>query len=199
MRRRCRATIQDLRLAIDCLPARTRHAMLAGIRENEIIVGAYTDRDGGVCPMLAAHRAGGRTNFIGFARAWDRFTQAGRRSRRATDHEVRVLTTHLEASLLDDDGPAPDLARALREHRELLARQGRNPELDRGTRWRPREHPSDRRRPGDPDRSRELRDRPGWAWLRVFRRYDDYERALERLHSQQQALAKDGSERELVR
>ena len=35
--------------------------MLDGIEANHIIVGAYTDRHGGVCPMLAAHRNGGRT------------------------------------------------------------------------------------------------------------------------------------------
>ncbi len=48
-------------------------------------------------------------------------------------------------------------------------------------------------RPGDPDRSRELRGRPGWAWLRVFRRYDDYERALERLQSESGALDHAGN------
>ena len=37
--------------------------------------------------------------------------------------------------------------------------------------------------PGDPDRSGELRKRRGWAWTRVMRRYDDYERALARLES----------------
>src|SRR3712207_7577220 len=46
--------------AIDCLPERTKIAMLDGIAANTIIVGAYTDRRGGVCPMLAAHRHGGR-------------------------------------------------------------------------------------------------------------------------------------------
>src|SRR3954470_6283466 len=57
---RARSPIEDLRLAIDCLPVRTRRAMLEGIRCNEIIVRAYADRAGGVCPMLAAHRCGGR-------------------------------------------------------------------------------------------------------------------------------------------
>jgi hypothetical protein len=66
---RTRSSVEDLRLAIDCLPPRTREAMLAGIRSHEIIVGAYSDRAGGVCPMLAAHRCGGRTSFISFARA----------------------------------------------------------------------------------------------------------------------------------
>jgi hypothetical protein len=32
--------------------------MLKGIGVNRIIVGAYTDRHGGTCPMLAAHRNG---------------------------------------------------------------------------------------------------------------------------------------------
>ena len=147
--------------------------MLEGIRANEIIVGAYTDGDG-VCPMLAAHRAGGRTSFISFAKAWDRFAFGGtslRRARRATRRELLILTSHLEASLLEDGGPAPDLAGAMAEHRELLARRvaSSDPEPVR---------------PGDPDRSRGLRRRPGWAWMRVARRYDDHERALDRVLSE---------------
>ena len=63
--------------------------------------------------MLAAHRAGGRTNFISFAQAWDRFAfrdaKAGK-ARRATERELLILRTHLEASLLEDEGPAPDCA-----------------------------------------------------------------------------------------
>ena len=55
----------------------TREAMLAGVRASSaIIVGAYVDGEGGVCPMLAAHRRGGRTDFLSFARAWDRFTRS---------------------------------------------------------------------------------------------------------------------------
>src|SRR5947209_18454477 len=98
MRTTRRATIEDLRLAVQCLPRRTRVAMLEGLRSNEIIVGAYS-RDGGICPMLAAHRAGGRTNMISFAKAWDRFALGGARrarTRRATQRELRVLFTHLE-------------------------------------------------------------------------------------------------------
>jgi hypothetical protein len=202
MRTRKQATIRDLRLAIDCLPRSTREAMLQGISGNEIIVGAYTDGDG-ICPMLAAHRAGGRTNLISFAKAWDRFAFRGTRvgvARRATERELLILRTHLEASLLDDDGPVPDLAEAMAEHRELVAERerrfaGRRPagadnqeaEQQPTRRTQPRR---DRQpvRPGDPDRSRELRMRPGWAWMRVFRRYDDYERALARLeHAQREA------------
>jgi hypothetical protein len=207
MRTRRSASITDLRLAIDCLPRNTREAMLKGIAGNEIIVGAYTDGDG-ICPMLAAHRAGGRTNFIGFARAWDRFAFRSARvrlSRRATERELLVLRTHLEASLLDEDCPAPDLAAAMAEHRELVARPRRTQSEQRsdarpGVRADPRRDRTDAgtdRRPGDPDRSRELRTRPGWAWMRVFRRYEDYERALAWLESEEQSLA-DAPEAEVV-
>jgi hypothetical protein len=165
MARRRRATISELRQAVECLPRRTRIAMLEGIENNEIIVGAYTDGSG-ICPMLAAHRAGGRTSLISFAHAWDRFAFRDSRStaaRRATERELRVLRAHLEASLLDEDLPARDLGAAIAEHRELKSRV----------------------RPGDPDRSGELRRKPGWAWLRPFRRYDEYERALGRVRALQ--------------
>jgi hypothetical protein len=157
-----RQAIDDLRLAIACLPRTTRVAMLEGLRGNDIIVGAYSTRDG-VCPMLAAHRAGGRTNFIGFAEAWDRFAQRDgrtRRSRRATERELLTLKAHLEASLLEDH--AGTLTQAVAEHRALVKRT--------------------RIRPGDPDRAPELRTRGGWSWTRPFRRYDDYASALARLH-----------------
>jgi hypothetical protein len=77
--------------------------MLRGIDANPIIVGGYTDGDGGVCPMLAAHRNGGRTSFASFAVAWDDFTGAGRRPRRASRRELGALRTYLELSLLEDD------------------------------------------------------------------------------------------------
>lgn len=115
---RRRSTIEDLRLAIDCLPLRTREAMLEGIRTNDIIVGAYSDRDGGICPMLAAHRNGGRTSFISFARAWDAFA-GGRRARRATRREILVLESHLEASILHETGRT-DLGEDIDAHRRLL-------------------------------------------------------------------------------
>lgn len=118
-----RPPLDDLRLAIDCLPERTRVAMLEGIRANEIIVGAYTDRLGGVCPMLAAHRNGGRTNFIAFAKAWDRFARA-RRPRKATGRELRILETLLEASL--HDGERAELGGVIAEHQALArARRAR--------------------------------------------------------------------------
>lgn len=145
--------------------------MLEGIRENEIIAGAYSDRSG-ICPMLAAHRAGGRTNCISFARAWDAFAFRETRTplaRPATRRELLVLTAHLEASLLDEDGPAPDLRAAIAAHRGLVDD-------------RPRDD-----RPGDSNREPELRASPGWAWLRIVRRYDEYERALALLESEHAA------------
>jgi hypothetical protein len=74
-----------------------------------VIVGAYVDKRGGVCPMLAAHRNGGRTNFGTFARAWDAFTGAKqRRPRRASRREVRTLEGYLEMSLLRDGTPGAE-------------------------------------------------------------------------------------------
>ena len=112
MRRR-RRPAQELRIAIDCLPERTRLAMLEGIKTNRIIVGAYTDHRGGVCPMLAAHRCGGRTSLATFAKAWDRYTSAGPRARPATEREVRTLRAMLESSLAEDGYLQPSLAQTV--------------------------------------------------------------------------------------
>jgi hypothetical protein len=99
--------------------------MLRGIASNRIVVGAYVDpRSGGVCPMLAAHRNGGRTSVASFARAWDEYTGA-RRPRRATRREVRTLRTLLEQSLDVDTEferiPISQLAAQIRAEREQLA------------------------------------------------------------------------------
>jgi len=132
---RDRTTIEDLRRVIDRLPTRTREAMLEGIRSHDIIVGAYSDRLGGVCPMLAAHRCGGRTSFVSFARAWDAFT-AVKRARRATARELRVLETHLTASLAADAGPVEvaDLRGAIAEH-QAASRARRTREAARTGGW----------------------------------------------------------------
>ena len=112
--------ISDLRRAIDRLPAATREAMLEGIRSNPIVAGAYTDNQGGICPMLAAHRHGGRTTQLAFARSWDAFA-GSKRVRRATRRELRVLEGQLQASLLKDAGWV-DLGAAIADHRALKAR-----------------------------------------------------------------------------
>jgi hypothetical protein len=130
---------RDLRTAVDCLPLKTRKAMLGGVESNRIIVGAYTDRSGGVCPMLAAHRNGGRTSLASFARAWDGYTGArGRKPRPATDRELNTLTTMLEASIALDE--LPTVAEVVREAKAMRAKR-----------------------------------------LRVFRRFDEYERAVAEL------------------
>ena len=137
-----RSAREDLRLAVDCLPRRTRVAMLEGIRSNDIIVGAYVDRKGGVCPMLAAHRCGGRTDFLSFAHAWDRFTHA-KRARLATEREIAVLVSYLEASLLEDDLEGADLKSAIRDH-QAASRRRREAEARRlGLGWLRRERELD--------------------------------------------------------
>lgn len=120
--RRHTSSVEGLRLAIDCMPVATREAMLVGVRSNaRIIVGAYVDGEGGECPMLAAHRRGGRTDFLSFAKSWDRFARAKGSSRPATEREVRILTAQLEDSLMSSSGLELDLAIA--EHRELMGRR----------------------------------------------------------------------------
>jgi hypothetical protein len=111
-------------MAVEALPRHTKEAMLRGIDTNRIIVGAYVDsKSGGICPMLAAHRNGGRTSVASFARAWDDFTDA-KRPRRATRREVRTLRSLLEWSLgTASQLPAGSIAEAaaqIRAEREQL-------------------------------------------------------------------------------
>jgi hypothetical protein len=141
-----------LRIAIDCLPAETRRAMLDGIRTNPIVVGAYTDNRGGICPMLAAHRNGGRTTFLQFARSWDAFSRS-KRVRRATERELTILDELLESSLLSEE-EAVDLGAAIAEHEAARRRREASDEVP--------EIVARRLKPAKP--------RPG-----------DYERAYERL------------------
>jgi hypothetical protein len=112
-----RRPAERLRRAIDCLPVASRVAMLDAIREETIVTGAYSTRDGGVCPMLGAHRDGGRNSLASFARAWDRYTGA-RRARRATPRELRALETLLQASLALEH--RVELEAAWAEHQRLL-------------------------------------------------------------------------------
>ena len=81
MRRTSRDPERRLRAAVERLPQHTKEAMLRGIASNRIIVGAYVDStSGGICPMLAAHRNGGRTDVAAFARAWDEYTARAARA-----------------------------------------------------------------------------------------------------------------------
>jgi hypothetical protein len=142
--------IEDLRRAIDCLPERTKLAMLDGIAQNTIIVGAYTDRSGGVCPMLAAHRCGGRTDLLAFAHTWDRFCQP-KRPRTATERELGILKAHLEASLYEQQ--RNDLAGAIADH-QASTRERKEREARRlGLGWLDRR---ERVAPEPPERETEL-------------------------------------------
>ena len=196
--RRPRRPAQDLRFTIDCLPHRSRVAMLDGVDSNEIIVGAYTDGHGGVCPMLAAHRRGGRTDLGSFARAWDRYTRAGRRARKASQREVRTLRTMLEASLSQDDLARGQLAEAVAELKAIQALRPRAEVPPPAGPDQPAPAPERAATRADTcerDRSPELRGHAGWAWLRVFRRYDEYEAALERLNRAEREVERREVER----
>lgn len=107
------------------MPQGTRAAMLEAVENDSIIVGAYTDSDGGMCPMLAAHRNGGRTNLASFAHAWDGYTKA-RKPRPATERELRTLKTMLEESIvLGDELDTSDFKQVIAEHRAAKARARR--------------------------------------------------------------------------
>jgi hypothetical protein len=179
-------------VSIEALPPATKRAMLEGVRSGPIITGAYTSPEG-TCPMLAAHRRGGRTSLDTFARAWDGYTRA-RRPRLVTGRELRTLESMLAISLGEGETAATgELGRAIAEHREVREREARSAAVEAAPAPRPAASRRSRAAPpgGDTDRSRELRGRPGWAWLRVFRRLDDYETAL----AQAGAEEADGVER----
>jgi hypothetical protein len=99
--------------AVHALPLDARHAMLAALEEEELIVGAYTDRRGRICPMLAAHRRGVRVCVGEFPRAWDDFGRANR-PRPASPREIQILKALLEESVTEapavDRQPEPVLA-----------------------------------------------------------------------------------------
>ena len=120
--------------------------MLRGITSNRIIVGAYVDHaSGGICPMLAAHRNGGRTNLASFARAWDRYTGA-KRPRPATRRELRTLRALLESSVTEAGvSPAGSIADAATRIRAERAEAARRPDPARA-------HPPATRTPPVPDR-----------------------------------------------
>jgi hypothetical protein len=107
--------VAELRRSIDVLPERTRKAMLVGLGNNTVITGAFSG-GGGACPMLAAHREGGRTSVCSFPEAWDTFTGvAGRQIiRQATEYEIQILRREIEASL-EPEGPS-ELGAAIAEY-----------------------------------------------------------------------------------
>jgi hypothetical protein len=122
--------VADLRRSIEVLPERTRQAMLVGLANNTVITGAFSG-SGGVCPMLAAHRAGGRTTCVSFPEAWDRFTGVHGRNicRPATEYEVGILRAEIEASLVRQPS---DLAEAIADHQKMVESRRRRDRLFTG-------------------------------------------------------------------
>jgi hypothetical protein len=161
-----RGRAERMRVVVDCLPHETKLAMLDGLERYQIIAGAYSDRRGGVCPMLAAHRCGGRTDFRAFARAWDRFTGAHKRGRRASERELRTLRAQLERSVWHDE-----------LERERLIRV---PEPER---------------PATRPRRARIRARFG-AWLIPVRDLGEYRRAIEAATRQLDEAADDSLEQD---
>jgi hypothetical protein len=156
--------------------------MLRGIERNRIIVGAYVDpRSGGICPMLAAHRNGGRTSLASFALAWDCYTNA-KRPRLARRREVATLVSLLRDGLSEGslgaaaEGSIAEAAKAIRAERaEFAALEARDrpvpslqpPEPDG-------EEPKISRRRHGAERAAELRDRLRFAWKPRRGRADGY-------------------------
>jgi hypothetical protein len=154
LRRRQKRYAERLGGVVQSLPYETQRAMLAGLRRyDRIIAGAYTDRQGGVCPMLAAHRNGGRTDFRSFARAWDRFTGA-RVARPVTKRELRTLCAQLDSAIWQEE-QRRELARVARASAERMERERLQA-----------------RRPRRPRRTS--------SWLGPFRRWDRYRATVAR-------------------
>jgi hypothetical protein len=120
--------VAELRRSIDVLPERTRKAMLVGLDTNTVITGAF-GAGGGACPMLAAHREGGRTSVCSFPQAWDVFCGVAGRDiiRPATQYEVLILRREIEASL----APAEPhmFAEAIAEHQAAVEARRREEQI----------------------------------------------------------------------
>ena len=198
---------QDLRAAVDRLPLSTRHAMLKGLDQNTIIVGADGNIRGGRCPMLAASIGSSKVTGKPFARAWDAYGGA-RFSRPATRHELQTLRTMLHASIAmeteqpadltsaistltvpapakeADAPPVMDLQAAIAAH---MASKERSSARDRAAVLARESARQERPDTGERDRTEELEGRHGWAWLRPFRRLDEFERAVHQLEEAERA------------
>ena len=192
-------TREALRLAIDSLPRQTRVAMLDGLDTNTIIVGAYTNRRGHLPDARGApRRVGGRARSrsprrgIGSRSAAARGIARGR----ASERELMILRSYLEASLLGTSAYGAELERAKSSAIERVEHRGHVQPAIGSEPPEPSERPE---RPGDPDRSAELAASDGWAWTRVVSRYDDYERVLRQLGSEPPAQVDDGGQRVLSR
>lgn len=120
----------ELRRSIDVLPERTRRAMLHGLGNNTVITGAFAASGQGACPMMVAHREGGRTSCCTFPEAWDKFTGVYGRHivREATPYEIQILCEEIEASLVPLPKVNP-LADAIAEHQAMVAARAHEHEV----------------------------------------------------------------------
>jgi hypothetical protein len=140
-------------------------------------------------PALPAAPAGS-TRYLGLADAYE-VPAEGRAPIEAPVSSPRRIVVPVESSIpvdLPEAAPSvPDMPQAAPSVPEAPAAARRVPEAPAA---RPVSRP--RRETGERDRSAELREREGWAWLRPFRSYDEYEETLLR------ALAEiDDHERQL--
>jgi hypothetical protein len=103
--------------------------MLHGLGNNTVITGAFAASNQGACPMMVAHREGGRTSCCTFPEAWDKFTGVYGRHivREATQYEVQILCEEIEASLQ----PLPNvLSDAIAEHQAIVAARRQEAEVE---------------------------------------------------------------------
>ncbi len=145
----------ELRRSIDVLPERTRKAMLVGLGNNTVITGAFAASKDGACPMMAAHRAGGRTSCCTFPEAWDKFTGVYGRHivREATPYEVQILCEEIHASLT----PLPNLlSEAIAEHQAILEARRNEATVEQAQTVAPQERAVEQAAPA-PRRRRRLR------------------------------------------
>ena len=166
MRRRDRNPAERLRFAVEACRAAPGRRCCAASTPTRSSSAPTSTATGGICPMLAAHRNGGRTSLASFARAWDRYTGAKRprrgdpprgRARSRSLLESSLDRGDLDAARLDRRGGRPDPRRARRARGARRARRRSAP-------------PGHRRAPP----RRELRDRLHWSWMRPARRYDEF-------------------------
>lgn len=146
--------VAELRRSIDVLPERTRKAMLVGLGNNTVITGAFAGGGAGACPMMAAHREGGRTSVCSFPQAWDTFCGvAGRQIvRPATEYEVQILRREIEASL-QPAGPS-ELGEAIEEYQASMAQRRRAETAAEQQQLAAQQQPAEQETPAQPGRRR---------------------------------------------
>ena len=96
-----------------------------------------------------------------------------RKPRPANERELRTLRTMLEASIALDEPGFTELSAAVAEHKASRKRTIADT--------------------GERHRAAELREREGWAWLRPFRRLDEFELAVKEAKAMERERERRGS------